>query len=319
MRILLVLTMAASLAPAADQSLLNLVMPEAKVLMGVDVDRARDSVFGRFVLSQIGKEDAALGKMTDATGFDPRRDIREILIGSTDDVVPNSKIPGNGLIMMRGNFDAARISSMIKTMGMGNPLMYQGQEIFTTQNTKDNGGLAILDRNTAMIGNIDSVKSALDRRKAGKSLDPKLSAKIQQMSSMNDIWLVTTMPVGEIANRMPGPPQASAMMKGDALKGIQQASAGLKFTPSDVRISAEAVASNPKDAGALADVVRFLSGMIQLNRENAEVSDFAQILDTLQVKTEGSVFRINLTVPQDQMEKLWKESPPKKRGAVRKV
>ena len=69
MRILLVLTMAASLAPAADQSLLNLVMPEAKVLMGVDVDRARDSVFGRFVLSQIGKEDAALGKMTGATGF----------------------------------------------------------------------------------------------------------------------------------------------------------------------------------------------------------------------------------------------------------
>src|SRR5258708_17115707 len=170
MKLLLVIIMAASLSPAADQSLLNMVMPEAKVLVGVDVDHARDSVFGRMVLSQIGQEDAALAKMTDATGFDPRRDIHEILIASMDDMVPNSKMPGNGLIMMRGNFDASRISTMIKTMGMGNPMIYLGQEIFTTANAKDNGGFAILDKNTAVLGNIGFVQSALDPRKSGKGI-----------------------------------------------------------------------------------------------------------------------------------------------------
>jgi hypothetical protein len=319
MRTLLVLIMAASLAPAADQSLLNLVMPEAKILFGVDVDQARDSVFGRFVLSQLGKEDKALASMTEATGFDPRRDLHEILIASMGDIVPNSTLPGNGLIMLRGNFDPSRISALIKNMGMGNPLTYQGQEIFTTQNPKDNGGFTILDKNTAILGNIGSVKSALDRRRSGKGVDAKILAKVQQLSRANDVWLMTTMPMGDIASHMPGPPQAGAMMKGDAMKGITQAAAGLKFTPSDVRISAEAVASSAKDAGALADVVRFVSGMIQLNRGNGEVSDFATILDTLQVKTEGSVFRLNITIPQDQMEQMLKETPAKKRGAVKKV
>ena len=319
MRFLLIPILAASLAHAADPTLLNMVMPESKVLFGVDVNRARDSVFGRFVLSQLGKEDKALQSMTEATGFDPRRDLHEIVIASMGDIVPNSTIPGNGLIMLRGNFDPSRISSLIKNMGMGNPLMYQGQEIFTTQNAKDNNGFAIVDKYTAVLGNIGSVKSALDRRRSGKRIDAKTLAKVQQLSQVNDVWVMTTMPMSDIANHMPGPPQAGAMMKGDAMKGIQQAAAGLKFTPSDVRISAEAVASNAKDAGALADVVRFVSGMLQLNRDNAEVSGFAGILDTLQVKTEGNIFRLNVTVPQDQMEQLWKETPPKKRGAVRKV
>lgn len=319
MRTLLVLIMAAALAPAADPTLLNMVMPEAKILFGVDVDHARDSVFGRFVLSQIGKEDKALANMTAATGFDPRRDIREIIIASVDDTPTNAKMPTNGLIMLRGNFDPARISTLIKTMGMGNPLTYQRQEIFTTQNPKDNGGFAILDKTTALLGNIDSVKSALDRRKSGKRIDPKTLAKVQQLSKTNDVWLMTTMPMSDIANHMPGPPQAGAMMKGDALKGISQAAAGLKFTPSEVRISAEAVAGSAKDAGALADVVRFLTGMVQLNRGNDEGSDFAAILDSLQVKTEGNIFRLNITVPQDQLEQMWKESPAKKRGAVKKV
>ena len=319
MRTVLVLIMAASLAPAADQSLLNMVMPEAKILVGVDVDHARDSVFGRFMLAQIGKEDASLAKMTEASGFDPKRDLHEILIASMDDMIPNTKMPGNGLIMLRGNFDRDRISGLIKNMGMGNPLTYLGQEVFTTQNPKDNGGFAILDRNTAILGNIGSVKSALDRRKNGKSIDAKMLAKVRQLSAANDIWVLTNMPVSDIAGRMPGPAQVGGMMNGPAMKGIQQAAAGLKFTPSDVRISAEAVAGNAKDASALADVVRFVSGMVQLNREKDEVSSFAEILDTLQVKTEGNVFRLNITVPQDQMEQLWKESPAKKRGAVKKV
>jgi len=119
MRTALVLVMAAALAPAADQSLLNMVMPEAKVLVGVDVDHARDSVFGRFMLAQIGKEDASLAKMTEASGFDPKRDLHEILIASMDDMVPNTKMPGNGLIMLRGNFDRDRISIPDQEHGHG--------------------------------------------------------------------------------------------------------------------------------------------------------------------------------------------------------
>ncbi len=320
MRYLLAVVMAASLAPAADQSLLNMVMPEAKILVGVDVDHARDTVFGKFFLSQLTKDEPGLAKMTEATGFNPRRDLHEIIVASIDDAAAGSKVPSNGLVLMRGNFDRDRISTLIKTMGMGNPLTYLGQEVFTTTNPKDNGGFAILDKTTAILGNIGSVKSALERRKNGKSIDAKLTAKIQKLSASNDIWMMSSMPVSDIASRIPGPTQGkNGMLNGDAMKNIQQASAGLKFTPSDVRVTAEAVAGSAKDAGALADVVRFISGMVQLGRDKDDASPFADIIDSLQVKTEGNVFRLNITIPQDQLQQMWDKTPAKKSGAVRKV
>ena len=43
----------AGLLPAADPQLLNLVMPDAKMLADVNVDQAKASPFGQFVLAQI--------------------------------------------------------------------------------------------------------------------------------------------------------------------------------------------------------------------------------------------------------------------------
>ena len=46
---LLVLLILAGSLPAADQQLVNMVMPDAKVVAGINVDSARNSPFGTFL------------------------------------------------------------------------------------------------------------------------------------------------------------------------------------------------------------------------------------------------------------------------------
>ena len=47
---------------AADPSLVNLVMPDAKVLAGMDVERAKTSPFGQYVLATFAQEGGKLAR-----------------------------------------------------------------------------------------------------------------------------------------------------------------------------------------------------------------------------------------------------------------
>src|SRR5260370_41450994 len=67
---------------AADRSLLSLVMPDAKVIAGAQVVRVKNSPFGNFVLSHMQLDDPDFQKFMAATGFDPRRDLSELIIAS---------------------------------------------------------------------------------------------------------------------------------------------------------------------------------------------------------------------------------------------
>src|SRR5580700_2234989 len=69
-------------AKAADPQLLNLVMPDAKVLAGVNVDQAKTSQLGQYVLSQMQSSDQDMQKLIALTGFDPTRDVHELLAAS---------------------------------------------------------------------------------------------------------------------------------------------------------------------------------------------------------------------------------------------
>ena len=70
-------------AKAADSTLLNLVMPDAKVLAGVNVDQAKTTPMGLYVLAQIqAQNNAQLQELITLTGFDPTRDVHEVLVAS---------------------------------------------------------------------------------------------------------------------------------------------------------------------------------------------------------------------------------------------
>ena len=70
-------------ARAADQQLLNLLMPDAKVVAGVNVDQAKTSPFGQYVLLQMQSQDQNMRELAAQTGFDPTRDVHELLVASS--------------------------------------------------------------------------------------------------------------------------------------------------------------------------------------------------------------------------------------------
>ena len=90
---------------AADSQLLSLVMPDAKVLAGVNVDQAKASPFGLYVLTQIQSNNSDLQKLITLTGFDPTRDVHEVLAATN--ATPGSKSPVGLVLGLRGNFNVS--------------------------------------------------------------------------------------------------------------------------------------------------------------------------------------------------------------------
>src|SRR5271157_2017402 len=113
-------------ASPADSVLLSMVMPDAKVIAGVNVDSAKKSPFGVFLLTQIQSNNTDLQELIKMTGFDPTRDVDEVLVATPSTV--NGKT--SGLVLARGTFDPT-LATLAATKGAGTEV-YNGVTIIET-------------------------------------------------------------------------------------------------------------------------------------------------------------------------------------------
>lgn len=301
-----IFALAALAAPAADQALVNLAPAEAKMIAGIDIDRAKSSAFGQQLMAKMREDEKGFNEFIEATGFDPRRDLREVVVAGTEG-------KDSGLVAIRGAFDLARIRALLESKG-AKPAAYRGVEIWNgSDGKKSEGALALLDSTLAIAGNEDLVKAALDRRASGASLPAALAAKINDWSGRYDAWFVSTGPLSPGASKM-GTLNGAANFQVDS---ILEAAAGVRFR-SDLDIAAETVMRSAQDATALADVVRFLASMVRLNAGKNGIDDSAiKALDTLQVSTSGAVTRISMTVPEESLQKVFERKGGRGRAATR--
>ena len=128
---------------AADPDLMKLVMPDAQVVSGINVDSIMLTPFGKFFLSQLPPGGDGLNAAIMATGFDPRRDIHEIVMASQGD--PQKK---TGLVLLRATYDGARILSLLQSEGQKTDT-YRGVQILLTgpnlKKTAPSVGVAFLN------------------------------------------------------------------------------------------------------------------------------------------------------------------------------
>lgn len=281
------LFLAVSVVSAADPSLVNLVMPDAKVVAGIDVERAKTSPFGQYILATFAQQDDKLARFIDATGFDPRRDIREVLVATTG-------ADRSGLALVKGNFDATRLRDVLQRLG-GVPTEHQGVTIIVGKN--GNESLAILDASTVIGGHPDAVRAAIERRSAPSSLSPALAVKVNLLSTGQDAWVVAA----DVA-QLTGSIRTEGPVNAEALRKVNQASAGVKFGAM-VQVTADATTETTQDASALADVVRLIAQLALMRNNDPEA---AAILKALMVSATANTVNLSVTLPEAQLERIFR-------------
>ena len=289
----------AGLSQAADPALVELVMPDAAVVVGINVARIKSSPIGQSIVSQIQPTHTALKQLVELTGFDPLRDLDEILIA-----VPPGKTQGRGLVLLRGSFDPSRLPALAQ-LGDVRLTTFQGVQIASIQQ-QDPFALACLSNSLALAGDPDSVRAAIARRRSPSPLNPGLLAKVSQLSETYDLWLAAMTPVSDLAGELPDP-QLSGIA-GEMLKSIKQASGGIKLG-TKLEVSLELVAASYKDAIALRDVLKFFTG---LALTQARPTDAAGILDNLRLTVEGASLKLQLEIPEQQIAQMIQAQKPAK-------
>jgi hypothetical protein len=300
---------ASVMAPAADPSLTQMLPGSPRMIAGLNMSQSVNSPFGRFLLSQMKDDDQQLRKFMDLTGFDPRRDLKELIVANYDGP---TAAKSHSLVVARGNFDAARVrTSLLKDQMVSTAV--GGFEMLSAKDGQ--GAVSFLDSTTALAGDAVQVKEALN--KAGARLSAEHQARIAQMSTRYDAWIFTTTPMSSFAGRIADQPGSKALNGGQLLQGILHANAGLKLG-NNVTLDAELTARSPKDAQAMVDVFKFITSMLQLQKENPEAKPegLAALLDAMKVGATGNTVTMNFSVPEVELEKVFDATKVLKRGAA---
>jgi hypothetical protein len=286
---------------AADRQLLGMMMPDAKVLGGMNVIQVRTSPYGQYLLSQGPFNDPQFQQFVMKTGFDPLRDITEVVVASRG--VPGDK---SGLVAARGTFNIQQIIAFVQTNG-GTVDQSHGVPLITGPHGEM--AIALIDNTLALAGDADSVIAAIPRRTAPSTLDPVLVAKADALSASADAWAATTVSPGAAGLPTGSKPGGFDLT---ALQSIQQSSAGVKFGAS-VNVNAEVVTDTPQNASALADVARLLVKLGEMNPQSAQI---APLLESVSIQTAGTAVQLSVSIPENLIEQM---GPAGKRRAIQKV
>lgn len=295
---LLLAACAVTPALALDAELLKYVGSDATAVAGVYVDRTLGSPLGVYLQSMGVAGSRDFKTFIELTGFDPRRDLREVILAS-----PGGPHQKSGLVVARGTFNAAELGSAAIRSNRGVKESYAGVDVF--HSAEGNGPwLAFPEPAIAVMGDEALLKAALDRRANASELNQRLLSKAQAASSHYDVWFASTGQRGIGFGRG----KLSA-------ESVDLASGGLTFGAT-IQLNAEAVMRTEKDAQSLVDTIRFVSSLMQMQgQRNAEINALTTLAQSAQTKVDGTTVSISASIPQADVERMLNRS--KRIAAVR--
>ena len=213
-------TAVAGVTPA----LLNLVMPDATVVSGMNVAQSVNSPFGQYILVADAIERRRISAIHDRhPRFDPRKDLLEIVAATPSTAASTGH---SGLLLGRGVFQPAMIIGAATEQG-GTVTNYRGFSLIGQ--TNEPVALTFLDGATVAIGDIASVKSAIDRKLSGSTFSGALATAAVAVSASNSAWFATTTPLsdfmsskaGNLGGVAPRPPPAAIDPAGQRWSAVQ--------------------------------------------------------------------------------------------------
>jgi len=302
----LLLAGSVSLLADVDMSLLNLAPSGTRAVFGADVAAARTSPFGQFVLMHIDQatnNDTNFQNFIQETGFDPRQDVQSVVAASNGD-----KAAPQNAILVRAMFDQSALEATAQSMG-DTIQNYQGVDMILFKNGKatstgqnHQGAVAFLTSDILVAGDLPTVTQVIANRAAPPNLDPTLLSQIQKVGANNSIWFVSIVPGADLLAHMAS--NAQQAQNGRVLQSILASSGGVSLGD-QVSFSFDAIERSEQDATSLSDVVRFATGMVQMQTDkspNAAIVNNA--LNNMIVSINGSTVHIGVTIPEQDLEQL---------------
>jgi len=290
------------LAAAADPDMMKLVMPDASMVMEVNIAKIMASPIGSAmreavhqgvasqVQAKLAQEKPELQeRIALLTSIDWSQQVQDVVLaGGAGKSAP-------ALIIVRTSLDPARIQAL--KAFTGNMTEYQGVPILVSDKP-GNGVFAFLDNSIVLVGQMADVQSAIRRRGQHAALPAALAAQVAKYSGY-DIWAAA-------AGTFPAP----APLAGPAAKAPAEAAAaqylakvagfngGLSLSP-DFELAADVEARTEKAAAEMAEGLRWVNSTVKSQAKSAGQAGSG--LEGLKYQVNGKHILLSLHVPEEQI------------------
>lgn len=273
-------------APAADPLWLY-AHPEAKILIGVDWQRAKASPTGQMLRRQLLEMTSALPGPAKGIGFIDS--VERILISAPGELSGNAA-ESPVLVALQGRLDVAALrSSMIPGTAVER---YRGVDLLIPPRGEGQDVIAaVVNDSLTLLGDRPSIELALTDGKGIR--DATLRDRAGQMAHSSEIWMIAAVPpiksgsAAEMNSMAAGFDNVQAMDFGlDLSKGL-----GLKM---NMEFADAASAQN------LAMGVQMLNTILMSNKSASP--EMAKVARSLQVEQVGPRLRFNVDIPTDVLE-----------------
>jgi hypothetical protein len=217
------------------------------------------------------------------TGFDPRRDVRELLFASS---------PRGSVMLARGTFhlNSATLKNVKRTRYGQYDIWGQG-----------GSGFCILDSTLAAAGELPVLEAALDEWKSGTHTAAQpLLAHAGGVNPQSQLWGVSTAAASFLADHPPGANSGIDFAK--IFRSLQDTWFQADLS-AGVRSEVHGTTVTEKDAINLRDTVRGIVGLGRLNVPENQ-SDLLRVWDGITVDQQGRSISLHADIAQNMIDKM---------------
>jgi len=272
--------------PPVDNVLERMVPPGSTSLVGARMDQIKLTDFYRKMLA--AQTLPQVDQFARDTGFDPRRDVRELLFVET---------PRGSVMLARGTFhvNPAGLKGVTKTR-------HGEYDIWGSAS----GGFCILDATLAAAGDVPAIEAALDEWKSGGHTGAQpLLARAAAVSPQAQFWGVSTGGVstgfgGFLADHPPG--VRSGLDFSNIFGGLEDTSFQVDLS-TGLRAEVHGTTATEKGALNLRDAVR---GMVGLGRLKVPENqpELLRVWDGITADRQGRSIIVRADIAQELLDKL---------------
>jgi hypothetical protein len=253
---------------AAADELPAYLPPDTGMLVGIQVHSLVDAFAQAAGPELKGKLSAVLAK-TPLAGFDPLKDLDEVLITSTG----GGDNPAT-LAVLRGRFGAVQV---------GEKAARYREVPMIAAGTDGKSVFALLDETTALAGDLALVRAAIDRHANGEETRLPFVAKLEPMRQRYAIWGSGTVPKSGAANA-------------DAMGSIERFEFGANFADG-LEMVADLYPRSPADLEKLSASLRMVEAMMKAKAGAGG--------GQLSMTSEGGRLRLSVNIPKEELVKAF--------------